>query len=63
MDKVLIPIGEAAAEMGVCINTARTMAQKGIIPARKFGRQYRIHREAFMEWLDKSYGYKRKKGQ
>lgn len=62
MNQVLIPITEAAEVLGVHTNTVREMARKQILPARKFGRQWRIHRQAFLEWIDKSYGYKQRKG-
>ena len=56
--QLLIPIGEAAEMLGVCGNTVRTMAAQGIIPARKFGRQWRIHRELFEKWINEAYGMK-----
>ena len=56
---ILLPITEAAQMLGVHSDTVRRMAAQGIIPARKFGRQWRIHRAAFEAWIDKAYGVKK----
>jgi len=58
MTPVLIPITEAAELLSVCPKTVRQMCVSGIIPARRFGKIWRIHRELFLEWIDKSYGKK-----
>ena len=52
---LLISINKAASVLGVHPNTVRTMAKQGILPAKKFGRQWRIHRERFEKWLDRAY--------
>ena len=63
MEPLLIPAEQAAAILGLHINTLRGMAKRGLIPpARNVGRKYMFHREALVEWADKVYGYKRKKG-
>jgi excisionase family DNA binding protein len=53
--ELLISINKAASVLGVHPNTVRSMARQGILPARKFGRQWRIHRERFEKWVDKAY--------
>lgn len=54
-NELLISINKAASVLGVHPNTVRSMARQGILPARKFGRQWRIHRERFEKWVDRSY--------
>lgn len=53
--ELLISINQAADVLGVHPNTVRSMARQGILPARKFGRQWRIHRERFEKWVERSY--------
>ena len=53
--ELLISVNKAASVLGVHPNTVRSMARQGILPARKFGRQWRIHRERFEKWVDKAY--------
>ncbi len=53
--ELLISVNKAASVLGVHPNTVRSMARQGILPARKFGRQWRIHRERFEKWVDKVY--------
>ena len=53
--EILISVNKAANVLGVHPNTVRSMARQGILPARKFGRQWRIHRERFEKWVDKVY--------
>ena len=52
---ILIPITEAAKILGVHQDTVRRMAAQQIIPAKKFGKQWRIHRELFLKWVDRQY--------
>ena len=52
---LLISINQVAGILGVHPNTVRTMAKQGILPAKKFGRQWRIHRERFEKWVDRAY--------
>lgn len=37
--------------LGLHLNTVKSLAKKGIIPARKVGRNWRYDREAIREWL------------
>jgi excisionase family DNA binding protein len=53
--EILISVNKAASVLGVHPNTVRTMAKQGILPAKKFGRQWRIHRERFEKWLERAY--------
>lgn len=53
--EILISVKKAASVLGVHPNTVRTMAKQGILPAKKFGRQWRIHRERFEKWLERAY--------
>lgn len=50
-NQVLIPAAEAAEMLGVHTNTLRMMCAKQIVPACKFGRQWRIRRVAFIAWI------------
>ena len=45
--EILISVNKAANVLGVHPNTVRSMAKQGILPAKKFGRQWRIHRDRF----------------
>lgn len=53
--EILISVNKAASVLGVHPNTVRSMAKQGILPAKKFGRQWRIHRERFEKWLERAY--------
>ena len=55
MEKILIPIGEVAEVLSVHPNSVRKMCAQGILPARKFGRCWKIHRERFLKWVDQAY--------
>ncbi|MDD2469052.1 MAG: helix-turn-helix domain-containing protein [Desulfobulbus sp.] len=53
--EILISVNKAANVLGVHPNTVRSMAKQGILPAKKFGRQWRIHRDRFEKWVEKAY--------
>jgi excisionase family DNA binding protein len=55
MDPLLIGIGEVAEVLSVHPNSVRKMCAQGILPARKFGRCWKIHRERFLKWVDQAY--------
>ena len=53
--EILISVNKAANVLGVHPNTVRSMAKQGILPAKKFGRQWRIHRDRFEKWVERAY--------
>lgn len=55
MEPLLIGVGEVAQVLSVHPNRVREMCAKGILPARKFGRCWKIHRERFLKWVDAAY--------
>ena len=43
---------EAAQMLGISANTVRTFLKKGYFKGKRFGRQYRIERVSFLEFLE-----------
>jgi excisionase family DNA binding protein len=50
--EVLCPV-DMAKLARVSLNTIYQQLRAGEIPARRIGRQYRMPRTAFLDWLDK----------
>ena len=47
----LLTLPEVAARLRLCNNTVYRMCRKGVLPARKVGRQWRIRAADLTEWL------------
>lgn len=50
--EVLLTLPEVAARLGVCVATVRRMIERGGLPAKRVGRQYRVPTRAFEQWWD-----------
>jgi excisionase family DNA binding protein len=53
MDKDWYSPQEIAEELGLKVETIREYIRKKELPAYKFGRDYRVKREDYEEWLKK----------
>jgi len=49
----IFTLQEAAEYLRVTKVTMRKLVAEGVIPARKVGREWRIHKDALVEWLKK----------
>ena len=50
----ILKVRDAAALLGVHIETIRRMARKGDIPAFKIGKDWRFRRTALFKWIEKT---------
>ncbi len=50
-DAVSLTLAEGAALLRLPLPTLRRGVRAGYIPARRFGREYRLHRAALLDWL------------
>lgn len=50
---VSLTIAEAAALLRASVSAVRTLVRTKAIPSRRLGQEYRIHRDALIEWLRK----------
>ena len=50
MDETLTPI-EAGLYLGLHVRTISRLAKKGLIPALRVGRRWRIKKDALQEWF------------
>jgi excisionase family DNA binding protein len=51
-DESILTLSEAAKQFQVHKGTLAAMLRKGIIPARKVGREWRISKKAMKQWLE-----------
>ena len=51
-DPDILTVGEVARLLRVSVDTVRREAAKGLLPARRVGREWRFHRQALLKWLD-----------
>ena len=51
MEKMTMTVSEMAGCLGIGLNRAYELVKSGRIPNLKIGRQIRIPRKAFYEWL------------
>lgn len=50
-DAVSLTVDEAAMVLRLPVPTIRAGVKTGYIPSRRFGREYRLHRETLLAWL------------
>ena len=52
MEAILINVVDAAALLNIKERTVRDMCAKQILPARRVGRRWLIHKEKLIRWVE-----------
>jgi len=60
-DAASLTLSEGAALLRLPLPTIRSAVRAGYLPARRFGREYRLHRGALLDWLRAGDDPKRKR--
>jgi excisionase family DNA binding protein len=50
--KQFLTLPEVAAQVGVCVATVRRLIERGELPAKRVGRQYRVPARDFNTWWE-----------
>jgi len=48
----LLTLPQVAARLGVCVATVRRLIDRGELPAKRVGRQYRVPLRSFTQWWE-----------